>query len=345
MIEQIRIGRTSDLPVEVPLIDVRTPAEFAHGHIPGAFNIPLFSDEERVKVGTTYKQQGKDAAVLLGFDITGSKWSGFIKQALEIAPGKRLAVHCWRGGMRSGAMAWALNFYGFKVSVISGGYKAYRNAVHQSFSQSFKLYVLGGTTGSGKTEVLKELKAKGEQVIDLEELAAHQGSAYGSLNRMKQPTQEQFENNLGEVISKLDISKPVWVEDESINIGNCQVPKPFWSQFAGSQLINLEVDREKRILHLSEVYGKLDKDFLIDRTMRIKKRLGPEQTKFAIAAINENRMDDFIRQVLIYYDKTYNASIAKRNPLDIINFTTNTSDISDKASGVLQIIKDKIQQL
>lgn len=118
MIEQISIERTSDVQVSVPLIDVRTPAEFAHGHIPGAFNIPLFSNEERVEVGTAYKQQGKDAAVLLGFDITGSKWSGFIKQALEIAPGKKLAVHCWRGGMRSGAMAWALNFYGFKVSVI-----------------------------------------------------------------------------------------------------------------------------------------------------------------------------------------------------------------------------------
>lgn len=216
--------------------------------------------------------------------------------------------------------------------------------MHQSFSQPFNLNVLGGTTGSGKTEVLKKLSAKGEQVIDLEELAAHQGSAYGSLNKMKQPTQEQFENNLGEVISKLDVSKPVWVEDESINIGSCQVPKPFWSQFAGSQLINLEVDREKRVSYLSEVYGNLDKEFLIDRTLRIKKRLGPEQTKFAITAINENRMNDFIRQVLVYYDKTYNASLSKRNPIDIISIQSDTSDASEQASAILKIVKEKIKE-
>ena len=100
----------------VPLADVRTPAEFEHGHIPGAFNLPLFSDEERVSIGTTYKQVGKEAAILLGFDFTGPKWSGFIKQALEMAPEKKIAVHCWRGGMRSGAMAWALDIYGFEVT-------------------------------------------------------------------------------------------------------------------------------------------------------------------------------------------------------------------------------------
>ncbi|RYY23616.1 MAG: tRNA 2-selenouridine(34) synthase MnmH, partial [Chitinophagaceae bacterium] len=104
---------------EIPLLDVRTPAEYAHGHIPGAFNLPLFSNEERVQVGTTYKQQGKEPAILLGFDLTGPKWSQFIKDALAVAPGKKVAVHCWRGGMRSGAMAWALNLYGFDVQVIT----------------------------------------------------------------------------------------------------------------------------------------------------------------------------------------------------------------------------------
>ena len=180
----------------VPLADVRTPAEFAHGHVPGAFNLPLFSDEERVSIGTTYKQVGKEAAILLGFDLTGPKWSGFIKQALEMAPEKKIAVHCWRGGMRSGAMAWALDIYGFEVYQVEGGYKQYRRWVLDQFEATYALFILGGMTGSGKTRILHELRSLGQQVIDLEELAQHRGSSFGSMNKLVQPTQEQFENNL-----------------------------------------------------------------------------------------------------------------------------------------------------
>lgn len=312
MTNKIIINELSDLPADRPIADVRTPAEFAHGHIPGAFNLPLFSNEERVLVGTTYKQKGKDAAVLLGFDLTGRKWSGFIQRALELAPEKKIAVHCWRGGMRSGAMAWALDFYGFNVSVIQGGYKAYRHAVHAAFSKDYDLRLIGGKTGSDKTGVLKALAAKGEQVIDLEELAAHQGSAYGSLNRLKQPSQEQFENNFAAALQRLNPMGSIWVEDESINIGTCQLPKPFWQQMKDAILMDVTVPADERIKFLLQTYGTLDKDFLVNATMRIRKRLGPEQTKFAIAAINENRMEDFITQVLVYYDKTYVASVAAR---------------------------------
>ena len=127
MIQALDIENFLQLAKIVPVIDVRTPLEFEHAQIPGAHNLPIFSNEERVEVGTCFKQKGREQAILLGFDLTGPKWSGFIKEALKIAPEKKILVHCWRGGMRSGAMAWALNLYGFEVYLLEGGYKRYRN--------------------------------------------------------------------------------------------------------------------------------------------------------------------------------------------------------------------------
>src|SRR6185312_8032672 len=147
MICTLSINEFLALDSSIPVADVRTPAEFEQGHIPGANNIPLFSNDERVTVGTTYKQQGRDQAVVLGFDLVGNKWSGFIGQALEIAPGKKIALHCWRGGMRSGAMAWALNLYGFDVFLLEGGYKSYRRWALVQFARRYNIYILGGLTG------------------------------------------------------------------------------------------------------------------------------------------------------------------------------------------------------
>ncbi|MES1159589.1 MAG: rhodanese-like domain-containing protein, partial [Bacteroidota bacterium] len=149
-----------------PVADVRTPAEFEQGHIPGAFNLPLFSNEERVQVGTTYKQQSREAAILLGFDLAGPKWSGFIQQALQKAPSWKITLHCWRGGMRSGAMAWALDLYGFQVYLVEGGYRNYRRWVLRQFEKAWNLWVIGGLTGSGKTKMLHQLRDLGEQVLD-----------------------------------------------------------------------------------------------------------------------------------------------------------------------------------
>jgi len=314
MIRNTTINDFIRYQVQIPLIDVRTPAEFNHGHIPDAFNVPLFSNEERISVGTTYKQVGREAAILLGFDLTGSKWSGFIKRSLEIAPDKKIGVHCWRGGMRSGAMAWALDLYGFEVYLIQGGYKNYRKWVRQQFEADYKLWILGGMTGSGKTKILQEMTVTGCQVIDLEALAQHQGSSYGSMNKMVQPSQEQFENNLANCLKDLDTTRQVWVEDESLNIGKCSIPNAFWHQMRNAVLFDLKVPLAIRVASLVQEYGGLDKDFLVESTERICKRLGPEQTKNAVTAIRENRMDDFIRIVLVYYDKTYHTGLSKRAP-------------------------------
>jgi tRNA 2-selenouridine synthase len=310
----------------VPIVDVRTPAEFAHGHIPGAVNIPLFTNEERVIVGTTYKQQGREAAILLGFDLTGTKWSGFVRQALESSPEKKVAVHCWRGGMRSAAMAWALDLYGFDVTLIQGGYKQYRRWVLKKLTQSWDFLVIGGMTGSGKTAILKQLDKHGEQTVDLEDLAQHQGSTYGTLNRLQQPTQEQFENDLATRLSLLDPARPIWIEDESQNIGRCLLAKPLWTQIRSAPIFDLQVPPELRVAALEQEYGGLDRDFLIESTERITKRLGPEQTKYAVAAIREGRIPDFIRQVLVYYDKAYRKGLISRESARIIELPSETRD-------------------
>ncbi len=324
MPQPITIAEYFQTQPQLPIIDVRTPAEFEKGHIPGAFNVPLFSNEERIQVGTTYKQQSREAAILLGFDIAGPKWSGFIKTCLQIAPEKKIVVHCWRGGMRSGAMAWALDMYGFKVYTIKGGYKQYRAWVRQQFEKEKQLMVLGGMTGSGKTELLQQLKLQQQQVIDLEQLAAHRGSAYGSMNQSNAPTQEQFENDLAKEIDGLNLQQKVWIEDECRLIGRCSIPNPLWEQMRAAPLVYWDVAKEKRVQFLVQEYGSLDKDFLIASTQRISKRLGPKETKDAIAAITEDRMADFMRTALVYYDKTYAKGVASRAPENV--FTINTGD-------------------
>ena len=335
MIQTLNIDEFLKRAKSAQVIDVRTPLEYDHAHIPGAFNLPIFSNEERVQVGTTYKQQGREEAILLGFDFTGLKWSGFIKTALEIAPDKKIGVHCWRGGMRSGAMAWALSLYGFEVFLLEGGYKKFRNWVLNKFTQHRTILILGGMTGSGKTLVLKELKKQGQQVIDLEALADHQGSSYGSMGKAYQPSQEYFENCLASELDATNPLSPLWLEDESLTIGKRFIPNDLWHQMREAPVVKMLVPPENRIKFLAEEYGRLDPDFLVESTERIGKRLGPEQTREAILAIRENRMEDFVRLVLVYYDKTYAAGQNKRKPESVFSIECQQTEPVANANAIL----------
>jgi tRNA 2-selenouridine synthase len=337
MTHKIKIHDWKTMSDPTPVLDVRTPAEFSRGHIPGAFNMPLFSDAERAQVGTTYKQVGREAAILQGFELTGAKWPGFIRQALEIAPHKRVAMHCWRGGMRSGAIAWALDLYGFEVYLVEGGYKAYRRWVQRQFGVAGDLRMIGGMTGSGKTRILHALQEQGEQVVDLEGLAQHQGSVYGTLNRLIQPSQEQWENNLAEVLSRLDNSRRVWVEDESMAIGKCLVPRLFWDQMQAAVLFDLQVPAEMRVAALVQEYGHLDKEFLVSCTVVIRKRLGTEQAKHAIAAIREDNMAEFIRLVLGYYDKMYRRGLNRRSGTCIFPVPVKDADVMRNSRELVRL--------
>lgn len=335
MTRRTTIDELRQMPDRIPVADVRTPAEFAQGHVPGAFNLPLFSNEERARVGTTYKQEGREAAILLGFDLTGDKWVGFIRQALEAAPYKRIAVHCWRGGMRSAAMAWALDLYGFEVYLVQGGYKSYRRWVFRQLEQPYPLWALGGLTGSGKTSILGQLDLLGEQVIDLEDLAQHRGSSYGTLNRLVQPTQEQFENELAARLCAMDPKRMIWIEDESRNLGKCMLPELLWMGIQGAFLFDLQVSLEQRVDALVKEYGSLDKEFLVECTDRIRKRLGLEQAKYAVSAIRDGRMADFIRLVLVYYDKTYRKGLNSRDADKVVPLSVNNTDANRNARQLI----------
>ncbi|HRZ77895.1 MAG TPA: rhodanese-like domain-containing protein, partial [Bacteroidales bacterium] len=174
----------------VPAADVRSPSEYLRAHIPGVMSLPLFSDEERAIIGTLYKHQGRERATLKGMEIAGPKMASYVTQASVLAPERRLMLHCWRGGMRSAAMAFTLETAGFEVMLLDGGYRSFRRLALELVQYPWKLRVLGGMTGSGKTQVLKHLQQDGLQVLDLEGMANHKGSAFGSIGQLEQPGTE-----------------------------------------------------------------------------------------------------------------------------------------------------------
>ena len=339
MVKQYSLPDFLEKAKSTVVIDVRTPLEFVQGHIPGAVNIPIFTNEERVIVGTTYKQKGRQPAILLGFELTGPKWADFIRQAEELAPNKKVLVHCWRGGMRSGAMAWAFDLYGFEVGTLKGGYKAFRGSNIRSFSEKYNFRILSGGTGSAKTETLAELKNLGEQVIDLEDLAQHQGSSFGSMGKLIQPSQEQFENLFAVKLQEMDKTKTIWLEDESVTIGKRVIPKPIWEQMRNTEVLKLEIPKSERITFLTSQYGALDKVFLKAAVLGIAKKLGPLETKLTLQAIDEGRMRDFITQVLVYYDKTYQKGINRRNQEVIKTLACKQINPTENAKAILNAIK------
>jgi tRNA 2-selenouridine synthase len=295
-----------------PVIDVRTPAEFEHGHIPGAINIPLFTNEDRVVIGTLYKQQGQKPAMMKGMELAGPRFAEYITKAQEAAIDGTLLVHCWRGGMRSAGMAWLFEWYGFKVYTLQHGYKAFRTMVLETFSNPFKLNILGGRTGSGKTLILHELGKLGENILDLEKIACHKGSAFGTLGEEEQPTQEMFENECAVRLLKLAGDKPIWVEDESQNIGKRIIPNSFWVQMRAAQVYYVDLPFEKRVEYLVREYGKFGKEELIASIEKIRKRLGFQNAKSTIEAINAGDLKNACEMSLVYYDKSYNHGVAKR---------------------------------
>jgi tRNA 2-selenouridine synthase len=296
----------------VPVVDVRSPAEFAQGHIPGAVNIPLFSNEERAVVGTAYKQVSKDEALLRGLEYVGPKMAGFVRQSKKLATQGEVLVHCWRGGMRSGSFAWLLETAGLTVATLSGGYKAYRNEVLGRFTRPWQLLVLGGKTGSGKTEILKELQRAGEQVLDLEALAHHKGSSFGAIGQAPQPTSEHFENSIARELQQLDPTRRIWIEDESRTVGKCFVPLALWEQMRLAPVAFVDVPKEIRIQRLVREYACFDPALLFDATERIQKRLGGQHYQAAVQALQQHDYATVADITLTYYDKAYLYGLDQR---------------------------------
>lgn len=300
-----------------PIIDVRSPSEYDQGHLPGARSLPLFTDDERAEVGTCYKQQGRDAAVELGLERVGPKLATFARQAkawTHAEDGNPVRVHCWRGGMRSSSMAWLLETAGLSPVVLEGGYKAFRRWVRHTLSRQRPILTLGGMTGTGKTLVLMALAQRGEQVLDLEGLAHHRGSSYGSLGLPPQPTNEQFENRVAMAWERCSPPRPVWIEAESRRVGACRVPDELFAQMMAAPVVQIVRSPEERIQILEAEYGQADPEELIAATQRIRKRLGGLRTQEAIDAIGRGDLGTAIGLVLSYYDKTYRYDLEQRQP-------------------------------
>lgn len=293
-----------------PVIDVRSPSEFIHASIPGAVSVPLFDDEQRAEVGTIYKKQSKVKAIQKGLEFVGPKMKEFSRKALAL-DSQELIVHCWRGGMRSGAMSWLFELLGLSCYRVTGGYKAYRNYVLDFFAQPLNLVMIGGRTGSGKTEILAKLKEMGEQVLDLEGLANHKGSAFGSVGEMKQPTTEMFEHLVFNVLRGFDPARRIWVEDESINIGRVFIPQPLWKQMVAAPIIVVDTDYQVRLSRIMRVYAAHPKEILAEMILKIQKRMGYDKAKLAYEACLEGRVGEAAEMCLNYYDKLYDKGLEK----------------------------------
>ena len=373
MIQKITIEEFLSLAKQYPVLDVRSPGEYTHAHIPTAHNLPLFNDEERKVVGTTYKQQSREAAIKTGLDYFGIKMKAMVEQAESIAAefskrvidsntqvppefipifsgggGGGFLVHCWRGGMRSAAVAWLLDMYGFKVYQLAGGYKAYRKWILLQFEKEYNFNIVGGYTGSGKTLVLHELQKQNKTIVDLEALANHKGSAFGAIEGMPQPGQEMFENMLGEklhFISGSSKASPIggglegaviYLEDESQRIGNLQIPMPLWRNMRRSPVFFMDIPFEERLDYITAEYGKIKKQILADAILRIQKRLGGLETKNAIHFLEEDNYKECFRILLSYYDKWYHKGLYNREnistllnkiPCTSVDTKTNTHKI------------------
>ncbi|MBK8953861.1 MAG: tRNA 2-selenouridine(34) synthase MnmH [Chitinophagaceae bacterium] len=312
--QKIHIEEFLELANHHPVFDVRSPGEYNHAHIPGAYSLPLFSDEERKVIGTSYKQKSREAAIKIGLDYFGPKMRTMVETVESIVNShgspltahhsKTILVHCWRGGMRSSAVSWLLDMYGFKVYTLIGGYKKFRNYILDTFKLPFRFNILGGYTGSGKTELLNALKEQGETVIDLEGIACHKGSAFGSIGMPKQPAQEMFENILVQKLHELRSqtsevgtiqsgfgprASDIWLEDESQRIGLVNIPNDLWRNMRQSPLYFLDIPFEERLKHITEEYGKLDRQSLIDAIGRIKEKLGGQNAKTAVQLLEEGK--------------------------------------------------------
>lgn len=372
-VQRIHIDEFLKLAETHPVFDVRSPGEYNHAHMPGAVSLPLFTDEERKQVGTAYKQISREQAIKIGLEYFGPKMRKMVEEVesvssrqsavgsqqqidaesslegsqLETHNSKLILVYCWRGGMRSGAVSWLLDMYGFKVYTLIGGYKKFRNHVLDTFKKPYHFNIIGGYTGSGKTELLKTLKEKGEKVIDLEAIANHKGSAFGAIGLPPQPTQEMFENFLSTELSAISsqeglrttnyelLTSCIWLEDESQRIGLINIPGDLWKNMRQSKVWFLDIPFEERLKHITPEYGILEQEKLIAAIERISQKLGHLNAKTAILLLKEGKTSESFEILLRYYDKFYFRSLHNREGLETLLHTINCKSVSPENADLL----------
>ena len=340
--DSIPIQEFLNISKYLPIIDVRTPAEFSDGHITGAINIPIFSNEERAAVGTKYKRESKDTAIAQALEYIAEKTDSYLNELQKQTHLQDICIYCWRGGFRSEGMGHLFQTTGKKVYRLEGGYKAYRNYVLDSFKIKYKLIVIGGMTGSGKTEILEEIGNTREQMLDLEGIANHKGSAFGALGQADQPTTQQFENDLATQLNGFDIKQNIWLEDESRMIGKVKIPDDFFLQMRNTIVIKIEVSKENRINRLIKDYANFSKEELINSITNISRRLGGLNTKKAIEAIEAEYYYTATDIILDYYDKTYTYGLSKREGQTVTTIKLSGNNQQKNAEKMIEFVKENL---
>lgn len=322
----------------VQLIDVRSPVEFVQGHIPGAVNIPLFADEERAEIGTIYKQVDKEQALQLGEKIARPKVDAILTQIKSFLPAK-LVIYCWRGGKRSTEVCRLVNESGTVARRIQGGYKEYRREIRRFIEQPRKILMVGGKTGSGKTDLLLGLKEQDVQVIDLEGLAHHKGSVFGHINEEAQPSTEQFENVFFEELRLINPEELLLLENESYVIGSVHLPPPLLQQMRAAPLLIIDIPMQARIDRLVREYTSTDRQQLIEACQRIAQKLTQPKLQEVTGFIENEDFASACKILLGYYDHYYNRGLDKRKNQEIFYLTLNGFDLDADVVAVINMLK------
>ena len=312
-----------------PIVDVRSPSEFSKGHWPGAINIPLFSDIEREAIGKSYKRESRLKASLIGLKVTLPNTTKLLEEIIKTITNKKwsdksLRIYCWRGGMRSGAFAWLARTIGIKTYLLEGGYKSYRKWVLNQFEANLPIRLIGGKTGTRKTDLLNYIHKENIYVIDLEGIANHRGSSFGSLGMDKQPTTQQFENILAESLDefqKNDSALEIWLEAESCNLGKCRIPNMLYSKMKKAPILEIIKTKNERVENLVNLYSQNTQKELEEAVGRIQKRLGPQRTKEALLAIKKKEWSKACEAMLDYYDRCYEYELKKTKNIDSIDLS------------------------
>ncbi|PWF43974.1 tRNA 2-selenouridine(34) synthase MnmH [Massilia glaciei] len=303
------------LPGFDAIIDARSESEFALDHIPGAINCPVLNDEERVRVGTIYKQVNAFEAKKVGAALVARNIARHLEERFAAMPRDwKPMVYCWRGGNRSGSLALVLAKVGWPAIQLDGGYKAYRAHVSAALSEppavSFK--VICGTTGSGKSRLLEVLAADGAQVLDLEQLAAHRGSVLGDLPSHPQPSQKMFETRIWTKLRQFDPALPVFVESESKKVGQLRVPDAVMEKMRASPCVSLTLSRPNRVRLLMEDYQHFTTSPATLNTQLdcLVKLHGHDKIARWHDLANNGMMPDLVDELLVdHYDPAYLRSI------------------------------------
>ena len=304
------------------LVDVRTPLEYEEDHLPGAINVPLLSNEERVEIGTLYKQTGPHQARIRGLELTAYRFPQLVEQIANAAAGRPILVYCWRGGLRSKTVTAILELTGFKAFQLQGGYKAFRGQVagyFAPFTPPGPLVVVHGMTGIGKTTFLLGLQSDNCTVIDLEGLACHRGSAFGELGLSQTLSQKRFETLLWDALRKAPAGRPLVVEGESQRIGKISLPGNFYEVMQGSAKVWCEASLPTRVSRLIEEYGiPAYKEGMATALERIRKRLGGDKFAEIAGYLERWELEPFMTELVMnYYDKVYYKTRSWREDLTI----------------------------